>query len=98
VGYPGSAAVPGRRVHNAFCTGRDRIALRATGDREKLLDQARGAIDADADAEVIDAALQHLVETVENYEAVKREVDAELAEQLPTEVVRLTLYPRVRTD
>jgi uncharacterized protein (DUF1778 family) len=78
--------------------GRDRIALRATGDREKLLDQAKGAIDADADAEVIDAALQHLVETVENYETVKREVDAELAEQLPTEVVRLTLYPRVRTD
>jgi uncharacterized protein (DUF1778 family) len=74
--------------------GRDRIALRATGDREKLLDQAKGAIDA----EVVDAALQHLVETIENYEAVKREVDAELAEQLSTEVVRLTLYPQVRTD
>jgi hypothetical protein len=67
-------------------------------NREKLLDQAKGAIDADADAEVIDAALQHLVETIENYEAVKREVDAELAEQLSTEVVRLTLYPQVRTD
>lgn len=29
---------------------RDRIALRATGDREKLLDQAKAAIGADADA------------------------------------------------
>jgi len=77
---------------------RDRIALRATDDREKLLDQAKGAIDADSDAEVIDAALEHLVESVENLEEVKREVDAELAEQLSTDVVRLTLYPQVRTD
>jgi len=30
--------------------------------------------------------------------ATSPEVDAELAEQLSTDVVRLTLYPQVRTD
>jgi uncharacterized protein (DUF1778 family) len=77
---------------------RDRIALRATDDREKLLDQAKGALDCDADAEVIDAALRHAVESVENLEAVKREVSPELAERLSTEEIRLTQYPQVRVD
>lgn len=77
---------------------RDRIALRATDEREKLLDQAKGAIETDSDAEVTDAALRHLIQSVDNYETVRRQVDAELAEQPSTEIVRLTLYPQVRTD
>jgi uncharacterized protein (DUF1778 family) len=77
---------------------RDRIALRATGDREKLLDQAKGALDCDSDAEVVDAALRHAVQSVENLEDVKREVSPGLAERLSTEEIRLTQYPQVRVD
>jgi len=74
--------------------GRDRIQLRATSERERLL----GATGLQGDAEVIDAALQHLAESVECYENAKDEINAGLAERLSTDVARITLYPQVRTD
>jgi uncharacterized protein (DUF1778 family) len=74
------------------------IAFRATDDREKLLDQARSALDRDADAEVIDAALRHAVEEVENLEAVKHAVSPELAERLSAEEIRLAQYPQAHVD
>lgn len=77
---------------------RDRIALRATGDREKLLDRAKGALDCDSDAEVINTALRHAVESVENFEDVNCEVSPELAERLSADEVRPTQYPHVRVD
>jgi hypothetical protein len=52
----------------------------------------------DPDAEVIDAALRHAVQSVENLEAVKRGGSPELAERLSTKEVRLTQYPQVRVD
>jgi hypothetical protein len=72
--------------------------MRSTADREKRLARAKEAVDVDADSKVIDAALEHLAESVENYNDVKKEVPPELAERLSTSVVRLTMYPQVRTD
>lgn len=95
---PGSAVVAGPCVHSAFCMERDRIALRATGDREKLLDRAKGSLDCDSDAEVINTALRHAVESVENFEDVNCEVSPELAERLSADEVRPTQYPHVRVD
>jgi hypothetical protein len=79
---------------------RDYIRMRSTTEREKKLARAREAItDEDmADSKVIDAALDHLAESVANAEDVKREISPELAEKLSTSVVRLTMYPQVRTD
>lgn len=77
---------------------RDYIRMRSTTEREKLLARAKETLGEDTDAAAIDAALAHLVESAQNFENVKRDVDAELAEQLSTDVVRLTLYPQVRTD
>jgi hypothetical protein len=74
--------------------------MRSTTEREKKLARAKEALtDEDmADSRVIDAALEHLAESVENAEDVKREISPELAERLSTDVVRLTMYPQVRTD
>jgi len=77
---------------------RDRIQLRATSGRERRLGTAKDATDLEDDAEVIDAALLHLAESVECYETVKDEINGEPAERLSTDIVRITLYPQVRTD
>lgn len=78
--------------------GRDRISLRATTEREKRLGAARDATGIDSDAELVDAALEHLAESVENFEAAKEDLTPKQAELLSTSVVRLTMYPQVRTD
>jgi hypothetical protein len=77
---------------------REYIRMRSTTEREKLLARAKETLGEDTDAAAIDAALAHLVESAENFEDVKREVPADLAERLSTDVVRLVTYPQVRTD
>jgi hypothetical protein len=77
---------------------REYIRMRSTTEREKLLARAKETLEEDTDAAAIDAALAHLVESAENFEDVKREVPADLAERLSTDVVRLVTYPQVRTD
>lgn len=76
--------------------GRDYIQIRANGEREKLLDQAKAILDVDQDSEAIEAALRHLIESEENLEDVKREFTPEQAEAISTSELSLVMYPQVR--
>jgi len=77
---------------------RDYIRLRSTSQRERHLARAKEILETDTDSEAIDAALRHLVESVDAYEDVKEDVPPAVARELSTNVVRLTMYPQVRTD
>jgi Arc/MetJ family transcription regulator len=75
---------------------RDYIRFRATREREKALGRACEALGNDTESEVVDAALRHLIESVENLEDVKSEVSPELADRLSTSEVSLAMYPQVK--
>ena len=73
----------------------DRTTLRLSDERKRLLDQASeivasGPGDDPPRSDVIDAALTHLVQSVENAEAARGDVDPETIQQLAnTDVVAL---------
>lgn len=77
--------------------GKDYFQMRLNSDRELVLEQAREAIDAGSDAAAVEAALEHLVQSIEAYEAIKTEVTPEQADTLSTDVVSINHYPQVRT-
>jgi hypothetical protein len=77
--------------------GRDYIRIRSNSTREQALEEAKEALQVDQDSEAIELALQHTAESAKNLEAVKDEIPPELAEQLSTDVLRLVMYPQIKS-
>lgn len=76
---------------------RDYIRIRSNQTREKALSEAKEALQVDQDSEAIELALRHTTESAANLEAVKHEISPELAERLSTDVLRLVMYPQVKS-
>ena len=71
-----------------------RTTIRLTDERQRLLDRAKGIVAADQYDEppnsvVIDAALTHLIESQENLEEVRAELDPTIIQQFNTSVLGL---------
>jgi hypothetical protein len=71
-----------------------RTTIRLTDERRQLLDRAKGIIDAsEADdppnSVVIDAALTHLIESHENLDDARQELDPTTIQQFNTSVIGL---------
>jgi uncharacterized protein (DUF1778 family) len=71
-----------------------RTTLRLTDERQRLLEQAKEIVASDQyddppNSVVIDAALTHLIETQENLEDVRNELDPTTVQQFNTSVIGL---------
>ncbi len=77
--------------------GRDYIRIRSNKTREKALAECKEALDVDQDSKAIELALRHTAESAENFENVKDEISPELAERVSTDVLRLVMYPQVKS-
>jgi hypothetical protein len=71
-----------------------RTTIRLTDERQRLLDRgkeiiAAGPSDDPPNSDVIDAALTHLIESQENLEDVRAELDPTTVKQFNTSVVGL---------
>lgn len=77
--------------------GSDYFQMRLNSDRELAIERAREALGATSDTEAVVRALEHLVQSIEAYEAIKDELTPEQADILSTEHVSINHYPQVRT-
>jgi hypothetical protein len=80
----------------------DRTTLRLSDERKRLLDQAEaivanGSADDPPRSDVIDAALTHLIQSVENIEDARGDVDPETIQRLANTDV-LALHYRTSVD
>jgi uncharacterized protein (DUF1778 family) len=71
-----------------------RTSLKLTDDRQRLLDQAseivaRDELDDPPMSVVIDAALTHLIESRENIDAARDDLDPKTIQRFNTEVIGL---------
>ena len=71
-----------------------RTTIRLSDERQRLLDQAKeiiadGQYDDPPNSDVIDAALTHLIESRENLDAARGELDPTTIQQFNTSVIRL---------
>lgn len=71
-----------------------RTTIRLTDERQRLLDRAKGIIaagetDDPPNSVVIDAALTHLIESYENLDDARQELDPTTIQQFNTSVVGL---------
>lgn len=71
-----------------------RTTLRMTDERQRLIDKAKGIIAADAHddpptSDVIDAALTHLIESQENIDDARDQLDPETIQVFNTSVLSL---------
>lgn len=82
---------------------RDYIRMRSNDERERLLEQAAEIVAADAsddppDSDVIDAALTHLVESAENIQDARGEIEPEAIQAVAnTSVLGLRYRTRVES-
>jgi hypothetical protein len=80
----------------------DRTTLRLSDERKRLFDQASGIVasgpnDDPPRSEVVDAALTHLIQSVENIEDARDDVDPETIQRLVNTDV-LALHYRTSVD
>lgn len=71
-----------------------RTTIRLSDERQRLLDQAKeivadGPSDDPPNSDVIDAALTHLIESRENLEGARKDLDPGTIQQFNTSVLRL---------
>lgn len=71
-----------------------RTTIRLTDERQRLLEQAKdivaaGQFDDPPNSVVIDAALTHLIESQENFESVRTELDPTTIQYFNTSVLGL---------
>ncbi len=71
-----------------------RTTLRLSDERQRLLDEAKeivadGQYDDPPNSDVIDAALTHLIESRENLDAARGEIDPTTIQQFNTSVLAL---------
>ncbi len=71
-----------------------RTTLRLSDERQRLLDEAKeivadGQYDDPPNSDVIDAALTHLIESRENLDAARGEIDPTTVQQFNTSVLGL---------
>lgn len=71
-----------------------RTTIRLTDERQRLLDQAKGIVAASSsddppNSDVIDAALTHLIESHENLDEARSELDPTIIQEFNTSVVGL---------
>ncbi len=71
-----------------------RTTIRLSDERQRLLDQAKeiiadGQYDDPPNSDVIDAALTHLIESRENLDAARGELDPTTIQQFNTSVIGL---------
>ncbi len=71
-----------------------RTTIRLSDERQRLLDQAKeiiadGQYDDPPNSDVIDAALTHLIESRENLDAARGELDPATIQQFNTSVIGL---------
>lgn len=71
-----------------------RTTIRLTDERQRLLDRAKGIVaagpsDDPPNSDVIDAALTHLIESQENLDDARSELDPTTIQQFNTSVVGL---------
>lgn len=82
--------------------GTKRTTLRLSDERKRLLDRAAGIVAAAPDddpprADVIDAALTHLIQSVENIDEARDEYDPRTIQQIVNTDV-LGLYYRTNVE
>jgi len=70
----------------------DRTSIRLTDERKRMLDQAKGIIAADEHddppmADVVDAALTHLIESYENLEDARDEHPPAVVQDFDSSVI-----------
>lgn len=71
-----------------------RTTIRLTDERQRLLEQAKeviaaGQYDDPPNSDVIDAALTHLIESQENLEEVRTELEPKVIKRFNTSVIGL---------
>ncbi|QHS17792.1 hypothetical protein GWK26_11900 [haloarchaeon 3A1-DGR] len=81
--------------------GTERTTLRLSDERKRLLDQASAIVanapdDDPPRSDVIDAALTHLIQSRENIDAARDDLDPETIQRFNTEV--LALHYRTSVD
>lgn len=81
--------------------GTERRTLRLSDERKRLLDEATEIVSDGPDddpprSDVIDAALTHLIESKENMEEARRELDPATIQQFNTDA--LALHYRTSVD
>ena len=79
----------------------DRTTIRLTDERRRRLDKARGIISKDKHddppmSDVIDAALEHLVQSYENLDDARGELPPDVLQEMNTDV--LAVHYRTSLD
>jgi len=80
-----------------------RTTIRLTDERQRLLDQAKGIVaagqaDDPPNSNVIDAALTHLIESHENLDEARKELDPTTVQYFNTSVVGLRYRTSVESQ
>lgn len=80
-----------------------RTTIRLTDERQRLLEQANeivaaGQYDDPPNSDVIDAALTHLIESHENLEQVRTELDPTIIKRFNTSVIGLRYRTSIESN
>ncbi|NHN46965.1 hypothetical protein G9464_05055 [Halostella sp. JP-L12] len=79
-----------------------RTSLKITGERQRRLDHVREIVASGPDddppmSDVLDAALEHLIQSEENFQAARDELDPVTIQRFNTDVVGLQYRTRVES-
>lgn len=74
----------------------DQWSIRATGKRERMMDELLELTGESTKSKALDAAMRHYIQSVNNLQEAADQLTPELARQISTDEVSLTYYPKVR--